>query len=262
MAFNITDFSNKWANFKEDLKGYFNNRVVDKNGDTMTGSLILSKNPEASMEAVTKEYVDAFWEFTPGDNLLKKIDNSDLKSLITYHTDDENIIFRKAELLWGGRPYGYIVGHTVEKHIPININPLSDGFLKFKLGNYCIFGYYFQGWMNYEDMDNFIENSLDAIYDVKIIYQTDTMEDVVLYEKQNISCSERGTWIPAYVEGVVPIKKHQQGMIVVQYTFASMTDNLANHSGTEVYPARFIVDEVYSGFYFTQYSHGNTTLVL
>ena len=71
MAFNITDFSNKWANFKEELIGYFNNRAVDKNGDIMKGSLILARNPEESMEAVTKEFLEyALTQnntFRPGD---------------------------------------------------------------------------------------------------------------------------------------------------------------------------------------------------
>lgn len=70
MAFNITDFSNKWANFKEELKDYFNKRVVDKNGDTMQGSLILASLPIEDMDAVPKIYVDNYHVFKPGNTLL------------------------------------------------------------------------------------------------------------------------------------------------------------------------------------------------
>ena len=90
MAFNITDFSNKWANFKEDLKGYFNNRVVDKNGDTMTGSLILSKNPEASMEAVTKEYVDSYKPPWTVESPLKSLAKASFSTGVSTSTYSEN----------------------------------------------------------------------------------------------------------------------------------------------------------------------------
>lgn len=69
MAFNITDFSNKWANFKEELARHINH-ALDKDGDTMNGSLLLSKNPTDNMEAATKLYVDNLLRFTPGDTLL------------------------------------------------------------------------------------------------------------------------------------------------------------------------------------------------
>lgn len=59
MSFNITDFNNKWANFKEELKSYFNS-ALDKNGDTMQGSLILASAPSQDLEAATKEYVDKY----------------------------------------------------------------------------------------------------------------------------------------------------------------------------------------------------------
>lgn len=90
MAFNITDFNNKWANFKEDLKGYFNNRVVDKNGDTMTGSLILSKNPEASMEAVTKEYVDSYKPPWTVESPLKSLAKENFYTSVNTSTYSEN----------------------------------------------------------------------------------------------------------------------------------------------------------------------------
>lgn len=70
MAFNITDFNNKWANFKEELKDYFNKRVVDKNGDTMVGELLLLKDPENKMGVITRKFVEDVIkqqnEFVPG----------------------------------------------------------------------------------------------------------------------------------------------------------------------------------------------------
>lgn len=73
MAFNITDFNNKWGNFKEELKNYIN-RSIDKNGDTMIGSLLLSSAPQENMEVTNKEYVDNYVGemigFRPGNTLL------------------------------------------------------------------------------------------------------------------------------------------------------------------------------------------------
>ena len=70
MAFNITEFSNNWANFKNDLKTYFNTRAIDKNGDIMIGELVLSKYPDSDMGVVAKQHVidmtKQFTEFIPG----------------------------------------------------------------------------------------------------------------------------------------------------------------------------------------------------
>lgn len=60
MAFNITDFSNKWANFKEELKDYFNKRVVDKNGDTMSGELHILADPTTENSATTVKWVKEY----------------------------------------------------------------------------------------------------------------------------------------------------------------------------------------------------------
>ena len=259
MAFNITDFNNKWANFKEELKDYFNKRVVDKNGDTMLGSLVLASSPTEDMESSTKEYVDRFWTFTPGDCVLKSWSHDYQKQGVIYKTDDESITYNGGGVRWNSNTYNYIVGHTIEKHIPTPIHPQADGFLKLRLGKRYIFSDYFNTWVSSNGYNQNFSSTTDAFYDVKIIYRTDTLDDVVLYESKNISCFEKAAWAPDYIESVVPIKKYQGAAVVIQYTFTAVTDSLKSYSGNY---ACFSMAESHNGDSTSQYLCGNTALII
>lgn len=184
MAFNITYFSNKWANFKEELKDYFNKRVLDKNGDTMIGELILSKNPDKDMEASTKRYVDYIAEqlvkFHPGDNRSISFGSVYFQgttfqaSTISKFIDVEQV----SEVSGTYAQYAY--------------PPLANGSVKIKgtipkISPYMTFKQYSDGAFKVADWSNFLTTLRLSL---QIVLVTDGTTEIPIWSESNIYPSQ------------------------------------------------------------------------
>lgn len=219
MAFNINEMSNNWSEFKTAVKNYFN-KSVDKTGDTMTGSLVLSKNPDQDMEAANKQYVDSFWNFRPGNDYV-------FDSLGNWSETSSD------ELYVNGMEVGSLtnndhylqyddVGKTFKKTIHTTISPKADGELTLNLGsNYYIYranSFYFNSLNRYTPSE-----TNDVIYNIKISYCVEGLDDIVLFEKSNVSAYNPS--LPDLITINVPIKRNVAASIIIEYTIVELKGN-------------------------------------
>lgn len=96
--------------FKAELE-----KALDKTGDTMSGSLILAKNPTDDMEAATKEYVDSLWNFIPGNTLIYKNTQYVFTNGVNLNVSQENeiVLFK-----FNPRASGIL---TLNINVPLNM---------------------------------------------------------------------------------------------------------------------------------------------
>lgn len=195
MAFNITEFNNKWANFKEELARHINH-ALDKDGDTMNGSLLLSKNPTDSMEAATKEYVDYFWNFIPGNTTIKR----------GTHTPHVLTPINGAQLIF---PYNLPLKNNKGEDTATTLicsQPQADGFVRFtgEATPLLISSLYYDGGSGYS-YELTPERDFRMSYSVK--YCREGYDDIVLYESPVFSAYE-----------VIHDENHQLRQSTFEYT--------------------------------------------
>jgi hypothetical protein len=222
MAFNITDFSNKWANFKEEIKSYLN-RSIDKNGDTMVGKLLLTHNPSENMEATTKEYVDSFWNFVPGDTVIQR-SNTTLISMRNNMIDGD-ITFPYDIPIMQLRDNSHYQEVDVSK-FAIYTNPKADGFVHFSGEVEPIRIVYLRYYGTGNQVDLSPSHDFEMSYAVK--YCRDGYEDMVLYESPVFSAYEmhNNTDHPLrrqLFENTLPVSKGVAGYIKLENRIHSST---------------------------------------
>lgn len=235
MAFNLSDLSNTWSTFKESVINYLN-RAVDKTGDTMTGALYASKEPEIDNEVATKKYVDDFWKFQPGDNIVVgRYHCVNLSNEATYSTDSSTANIYKSghgyqiNLVSGA--YGDLVGCSFIRTVSFYFLPKTNGLLKLFIPNYLT---YKGSWQYYYGLKmQSVSSTYNFTYDLKVVYHLDGYEDVVLYKEENISAYSG--ILPDSIIGVVPIEVGISPTITFEYTITSMTASLSTirHSSSD-----------------------------
>jgi hypothetical protein len=173
MAFNVTDFSNKWADFKEEIKSYFN-RAIDKNGDTMNGSLILAKDPDKDMEAVNRRWL---YTFIPGD-------------LRTIHFGKAQTEFPYDYIVFDSRNASSYIGvkHTCEA--TTTHYPLASGKIKARFEIPMIVpelkAWSGSGWTGTGGFSKYIHQITSAILDIRISCVIDENTTVLIWEEKDV----------------------------------------------------------------------------
>ena len=224
MAFNINEMSNNWNEFKTAVKNYFN-KSLDKTGDTMTGRLMLSNPPEENFEAVTKQYVDNFWKFRPGNDYVFNMSQSNgeygaLSSNELYAYSDNSYQYQVGNKLDNNNfLQSDDVGKTFKKTVSFKMTPGADGELILNLGS-AYYAFRGQGLIYYSTSYKLSEAD-DVIYNIKVSYCVDGFSDVVLYENTNISAYN--PLLPDAITVNIPITRNVTGAnIVTEYTIVNI----------------------------------------
>ena len=217
MAFNITEFSNKWVNFKEELKGYLNN-ALNKNGDTMKGKLILSASPTENMEATTKNYVDSLHKFIPGNRFLKSCRVGDTAT---------------KDILRVGSIKGYSQTWST------SFCPSADGALSLS-GVIRLSSNSIPYW--YSNVNSVFKQDISTDYDVKISaslkYSYGDVEEIVVWSQSDISLSEEfaltGIGLKDGVKMLteIPVIKGKAASLTLSLTVDDCNERVGDRMGT------------------------------